>query len=189
MLQEIVKELETSPEQERSIPRPQVRRWMNSEDIEELGATYGFLSNAAQIRRVSPVLEFDEVFDFMLRYYELCLVTDPKSKWANSRYSAGWDLTGWFIQMWDEKRNTKYFQSIKSLLEKLYVTGDPELRKCIEHSVMEHLFERKPIRKFFEDWAHNPQLRSAFDEAKTWTDSGGMSPLTDGGGPDSGDRN
>jgi len=142
-------------------------------------ATYGFLSNAGQVQRVSPPLEFDEVFDFILRYYEFCFRTDPKSQWANSRYSAGWDLTGWFTQMWDEERNTKYFQAIKSMLERLYVAGNAELKKCIEDSVIEHLFERKPIRKFFEDWAHNPQLRPAYDQAKLWGDRGGKSPLTE----------
>jgi hypothetical protein len=179
MLQEIIRELETSPGQGTTIPALQVRNWMSSEDADTLGATYGFLSNAAQIQRVSPSLQFDEVFSFMLRYYEFCFKTDPKSQWANSRYSAGWNLTGWFTRMWDEKRDKEYFQAIKSLLERLYITGTPELKKCLEDAVIEHLFERKPIRKFFGDWAHNPQLRQAYDAGILWVDSGGTSPLTE----------
>jgi hypothetical protein len=179
MLQEIIRELERGAGQGGMIPDWQARRWMKSEDVDTLGATYAFLSKPPQVQRVSPSLEFDEVFDFLLRYYEFCFRHDPKSRWANSRYSAGWDLTGWFTQMWDEKRDRKYFDAIKSMLEKLYLSGVPELKKCIEHSVMEHLFERKAIRKFFEDWSRNPLLRPAYDEGKLWVDGGGTSPLSE----------
>lgn len=178
MLQEIVNELERVGSG-LIISDSQVRNWMRSEDADILGATYAFLSNAAQVQRVSPPLPFEEVFHFMLRYYEFCFRNDPKSRWANSRYSAGWDLAGWFSQMWDQEENKKYIHQVKSFLERLFVTGTPELRRCIEHSVIEHLFEREPIRKFFEDWAHNPQLRPAYDEAKLWIERGGRSPLTE----------
>jgi hypothetical protein len=180
MLQEIITELEKSAGERTSIPDSQVRRWMKSEDTDTLGATYGFLSKADHVQRVTPPLPVDDVFEFMLRYYEFCLRTDPKSRWANSRYSAGWDLVGWFTQMWDVKRDKKYFEAVKSLLEKVYLTGDTELKKCIEHAVLEHLFERKDIRMFFSDWRDNPQLRPAYDEGKLWVDGGGTSPLTEG---------
>ncbi|HTS09769.1 MAG TPA: hypothetical protein VMP68_29660 [Candidatus Eisenbacteria bacterium] len=179
MLDEIVKELETSPNQGGSVPLAQVRNWMNSDDTDTLGATYGFLSNAGQVNRVTPALEFEEVFSFMLKYFEYCFRTDPKSRWANGRYSAGWDLTGWFTQMWDEKRDRKYFEAIKSMLGKLYVEGDAGLKGCIEDSVIEHLFERKPIRKFFDDWQGDPDLRPAYEQGKAWVDGGGKSPLTE----------
>src|SRR5262245_35230453 len=101
MLQEVIKQLEISPESGTSVPLSQVRKWMSSEETDVRGATYGFLSNPAQVKRVIPALEFDESFNFLLRYYEFCLTTDPKSRWANNRYSAGWDITGWFARMWD----------------------------------------------------------------------------------------
>jgi hypothetical protein len=179
MLQEIIKEFETRVGEGARIPASHVRRWMGSDDPDTLGATYGFLSNATHAQRISPPLSLDEVFDFMLRYYEFCLKTDPKSKWANSRYSAGWDLVGWFVHLWDEGRDTKYVEAIKSLLERLYVPADPELKKSIEHAVVEHLFERKAIREFFSDWRDNPQLRPAYDEGMLWINGGGTSPLTE----------
>ena len=145
MLQEIIKELETPTAERKSIPESQVRHWMQSEDTDTLGATCAFLSKAEHVTRVTPPLSFDQVFDFMLRYYEFCLKTDPKSNWANSCYSAGADLVGWFVWLWDEKRERKYFEAIKSMLERLYVTGSLELRKCIEHAIVEHLFERNPF--------------------------------------------
>jgi hypothetical protein len=55
----------------------------------------------------------------------------------------------------------KYFRSIKSMLEGLYIAGNYSSKRCIEDSVIEHLFERKPSRKLFEDWEQDPQLRQA----------------------------
>jgi hypothetical protein len=178
MLQEIVKELKTPIAERKSIPQSRVLKWMESEDADSLGATYVFLSKIEQVERVAPRFSFDPVFDFMLRYYEFCLKTNPKSKWANSNYSAGRDLVGWFVSMWDEGRERKYFETIKSRLAQLYLSDSPELKKCIEHAVIEHLFERKPIREFFSDWQDNPQLRPAFEEGMLWVRGGGTSPLT-----------
>ena len=179
MLQEIVKELKTPAAERKSVPQSQVRKWMESKDTDTLGATYVFLSKAEHVERVTPALSFDPVFDFMLRYYEFCLKTDPQSNWADSAYFAGADLVGWFVWMWDEDRDKKYFEAIKSRLAELYSSGSPELKKCIEHAIIEHLFERKPIRKFFEDWKNDPQLQPAYQEGMLWVKGGGTSPLTE----------
>jgi hypothetical protein len=178
-LQEIAAELEKRGEDLARIPHAQVQRWMKSEDTDSLGATYAFLFDPAQVQRVSPPLSFDDVFSFVLRYYQFCLRADPESRWADSRYSAGMDLVRWFTLMWDQKRDRKYFESIKAMLQNLYLTGQPELKKCVEQGVVEHLFERKDIMAFFSDWRDNPQLRPAYDEAKLWVDGGGTSPLTE----------
>lgn len=178
MLEEIIRELKVPAEKRKSVPQAQVRKWMESTDTDTLGAVYVFLSKAEHTDRVTPPLEFDPIFDFMLRYYELCLRENPDSKWANSAYSAGGDLVGWFIWMWDEGRDRKYFEAIKFRLAKLYIAGPPELKKCIEHAVIEHLFERKPIRRFFSDWKDDQQLRPAYDEGMLWVTGGGTSPLT-----------
>ena len=179
MLQEIIKELKAPAGDRKEVPQSQVRKWMQSEDADTLGATYVFLSKSEHVERVTPPLDFDPVFEFMLQYYEFCLKTNPRSEWANSNYSAGSDLVGWFVWMWDEGRDKKYFEAVKSRLEKLYVAGSAELKKCIEHAVVEHLFERKPIREFFTDWRDNPQLRPAYEEAMLWIKGGGTSPLTE----------
>lgn len=179
MPQEIIDELMAPANERKSVPQSRVREWMDRQDADSLGATYVFLSKAEHTDRVTPPLEFDPVFDFMLRYYEFCLKTNPQSEWANNAYSAGWDLVGWFVWMWDEKRDKRYFEAMKCMLAKLYLAGGPELKKCIEHAVVEHLFERKDIIAFFGDWRENSQLRPAYEEGKMWVDGGGTSPLTE----------
>jgi len=181
LFEEIAQELKSTRNERTPIPQSRIRNWMErpDADADAFGATYVFLSKAEHVGRVTPPLDFDSVFQFMLRYYEFCLKTNPESKWANSNYSAGWDLVGWFVWMWDEKREKKYFDSIKAMLKEVYIAGCPELKKCIEHAIVEHLFERKDIMAFFRDWRDNAQLRPAYEEGKVWVDGGGRSPLTE----------
>jgi hypothetical protein len=179
MLEQIRRELEAGTNERREIAAALVRDWMANEDPDVRGATYAFL-DSAHAERVRPQLSFDEVFNFILNYYEMCITTDPEpGSWANTRYSAGWDLVGWFCRLWDEHRDKKYFETIKSRLATLYKGGDPDLKRSIEHAIIEHLFERKQIRKFFADWKNDPDLKTAYAEGMMWVTHGGNSPLTE----------
>jgi hypothetical protein len=178
MLEEIIQAVEADRDDNREIPASQVRIWMSSKDPDVLGATYGFF-HSAHTARVKPELSFDEVFDFTLNYYEWCIRTDPApGKWASTRYSAGWDMASWFCALWDQRREKEYFERIKSRLAKLYKLGDADLKQAIAHAIVEHLFERKPIRKFFSDWKADPVLKFAYDEGMLWVTRGGTSPLS-----------
>jgi hypothetical protein len=178
MLEEVISELNRPASDKSSIPQSRVLEWMGSEDIETLGATYRFVMASEHAQRVSPPLEFDPVFDFILRYYVLCLKANPHGRWAASGGSAAMDLVRWFVWMWDEGRDKKYFETIKSRLAELYMSGSSELKDRIEHGIIEHLFERVPIREFFRDWRDKPQLRPAYEEGMLWIKGGGTSPLT-----------
>ncbi len=178
MLEQIIRELEADRSETREIPVAQVRNWMASTEPDVRGATYGFL-HSVHVSRVKPPLSFDEVFDFILQYYEWCIRADPApGAWANTRYSAGWDMVSWFCRLWDESRDKKYFEKIKIRLAVLYKAGDADLKKAIEHATIEHLFENKHIRKFFADWESDADLKAAYDEGMLWVTHGGSSPLT-----------
>lgn len=179
MLEEIIKELRTPAGEQRDVPQSQVRRWMDSEETDVLGATYKFLMASEQTQRVKPPLDFDPVFDFILRYYAHCLKANPQSRWADDASSAAMDFVRWFVWMWDQERDRRYFETIKARLAELYISGTSDVKDRIEHGVIEHLFERAAIREFFSDWRDNPQLRRAYDEGVLWVEGGGMSPLTE----------
>jgi len=173
MLEQIRRELEAGRGETREISASLVRQWMASTDPQVRGATYAFLHSAHALR-VAPALSFDEVFDFTLSYYEWCIRTDPEpGDWADTRYSAGW-----FLWLWDGGHDRKYSERIKSWLAELYKTGDAALKKAIEHATIEHLFERKQVRKFFADWQHDPELKPAYDEGMLWIMHGGKTPLS-----------
>ena len=175
---DVIREVTADSTEHGRIPESVVKSWMSSQDPDVLGATYVLLTSSIHAHRIDPPLTFDEIFEFLLRYYEWCLRTDPKSQWANSRYSAGWDLAGWFISLWDRHVDEKYIDRSKDLLERLYRTEGPELQRCIEHAILEHLFERKEIRKIFDAWRNDPGLKPAYDEAALWVAHGGTSPLS-----------
>jgi hypothetical protein len=178
MLEQITRELEADLNETREIPAALVQTWMKSPEPDIRGATYALLYSA-HVNRVKPPIPFDDRFQFFLDYYSWCLRVDPPPfGWANTRYSAGWDLVGWFCLLWDEGISKKYFEKIKSRLEEIYKQGDAELKKAVEHAIMEHLFERKNIRQFFSSWKDDPGLKPAFDEAMLWIAGGGSSPLT-----------
>jgi hypothetical protein len=109
-------------------------------------------------------------------YYERCLRENPEGKWANSAYSAGWDLVGFFLSLWDDESvPRKLLLDLKKWLADLYKDADENLRNCIVLATLEHLFERKPIRKYFADWCDDPILARAYEEACLWN---GKTPLS-----------
>ena len=179
MLDQIEKELRTDRNSDRPISGSLVRESMKSKDRDLIDATYVLL-NSAHFQRIVPQLSFDEIFGFMLKYYALFLKDNPTPRGKPPmRYSAGWDLVAWFCHLWNSGTEKSYFERIKSKLADLYKSGDPDLKQAIRHAIIEHLFERKAIRKFFADWKKDPELRPAYDEGMLWVSHGGTSPLSE----------
>ena len=68
-------------------------------------------------------------------------------------------------------------EDLKAWLGRLYKESSPEIRTCIVHATLEHLFEQKQIREFFTDWQKDEGLAVAYEEASEWYKGGGKSPL------------
>jgi hypothetical protein len=173
MLAAIEAELQRPSEDVRPIRAASVRHWMQATDPEVRGATYNLLTESRSLRRITPPLDPDEVFDWLLQYYRWCLTTDPQSEWADSRGTAGTDLMFWLVEMWDEGADRSYLERIRDLVADLYATGSEELRSSLVYSLLEHLFEREDIRAFFDSWKAHPQLRVAYEQASRWYQAGG----------------
>jgi hypothetical protein len=183
MLEAIEAELERPPEDARPIRASTVRYWMEATDPEVRGATYQLLTETGCFRRITPRLDPDEVFDWLLRYYEWCLATNPQGERPDSRFSAATDMLLWFVEMWDEGVDRSYLERIRDLVARLYRTGAPDLQRSLVDSFVEHAFERGDIREFFDSWKADPQLRVAYEEASRWYQGGGrMLPVKPGKG-------
>jgi len=176
LLQDIIAELARSDDDLQPIAAATVRRWMSSNDPEVRGATSTLLFEGRHWDMITPPLDYDEEFDWMLDHFELCLRTDPQGEWIKSRWSAGNDLLVWFVALWDQGWDAKYVQGIKALLARLYTTGSADLKECIEQATVEHLFERQEVREFFKDWEGHPQLGPAHAAGLKWALGGGKSP-------------
>jgi hypothetical protein len=161
-----------------SVPLDELHGWMKSEDIEVLGHTYLILNDSRF--HVYPPLSRDEYNIFAMHYFGRCLRENPDGEWSDNRYSAGWDIVRWFVQLWDDAEVSRsLLVEIKQWLERLYREGDETLRKCLVTATVEHLFERKEIRDFFTDWENDPELKAAHAEGMQWVTHGGTSPLTE----------
>lgn len=152
----------------------EVKIWMQSSDIQVLGFVYAMIHDHRF--RIEPPLPVLDYVAWAKHYYERCLLENPEGKWANSAYSAGWDLVGFFFSLWDDESvSRKLLLDLKKWLAKLYTTADEGLRLCIVNATLEHLFERKDIRKYFSDWQQDPVLAPAYKEACLWE---GKTPLS-----------
>jgi hypothetical protein len=141
--------------------------WMQSEDLEVLG----FVENTIHGRRfrIEPPLSQDDYLNFRKRYVERCFIENPYGGWADSRYGAGWDLVGLILNLWDADSNQPALVDLKNWLAKLYKRSDEDLRTCIVHATLEHVFQRKPLRNFFSDWKRDAELSRAYEEAVSGT--------------------
>jgi hypothetical protein len=177
-LDAIVEELMRPPKERRTVKAATVRRWMRAKNPEARGATFSFLTEVGYTRKVYPFLRTDEVFDWFLRYYAWCLKTDPQGEWLDGRWGAAREMIVWFIWMWDEEWERSYLERVKALLAKLYISGSRDLKGAIEVGLLEHLFERRKIKRFFESWKDDPQLGPAYEAASPWALEGYRIPWT-----------
>ena len=146
-----------------------VKKWLANDDIDVLGAAYALIPDKLRFSNISPPIQFNDFVEFIKYYFGRCFIENPDSEWAHSQYEAGRDLVGWFLHIWDDGVDKKIIDDIKDWLRDLYVNGDEELKICLVHATIEHIFERKDILKYFEDWKSDPDLRRAYNEAIQWS--------------------
>jgi hypothetical protein len=170
-LDEIVAAMRRLDADERErVVQGQVKKWMESDDIQALGAVYYLIFDRRYYPRIEPLLSFRDYKSFLLPYYERCFREDPQVDWASTRYTAGWDLVGWFMGTWrDDTIPKKSLGEIKRWLGDLYRDADEQLRDCLITATLEHLFEDRKVAKFFTDWRDDPVLGEAYSSALTWT--------------------
>jgi hypothetical protein len=151
------------------VPKMQVLAWMEFPDLEVRAALYSIIADADLVKHVKPALELDDCFDFVISYLEQCMVEDPKSEWADSRYGAGRQLVSWIIHFWESKEIPREkLVEIKGRLAALYTEGDEDMRDTLVNAVLEHLFEKQELVAFFEDWKNDPNLAKAYGDALAW---------------------
>jgi len=160
------------------IPRPLVRKWMQSNDVEVLGAVYSLFMEPRYYRRIQPSLTIDDYRKFVLPFLQRCILDNPQGDWSLTRYEAAWCAEDWFTQLWNDKHvPRRELSRMKAWLVKMYMDNGGEVRQCIVTAVLEHLFERTDIRRFFSDWQKDPVLRGAFSASTAWSDLGSTGSL------------
>lgn len=151
------------------IPRTQIDRWRTSDNIEIQGALYNLVIEPAHFLRIAPAWTFDDLFEFVLAYYARCIRENPRSQWADSRYSAAHDLVNFVRRSWDEPEfELRAKDKLFTWCTQLYREGDHGIRECMITGLLEHLFEDSRIRRLFSKWKEDPELLDAFSAASEW---------------------
>ncbi len=89
-----------------------------------------------------------------------------------SRYMAAHQLNRWFLDLWNERpKSEPFLNGWKKWFERIYRDGDETIKRAIVDGSLEHLFEERGVSAFFADWKSDPQLSTAFTEAKLWADT------------------
>lgn len=151
------------------ISKNQIKIWMDSPDIEVLGALYAFISKRQNWDKINPSLSKEEWISFVLNYFDRCLMEDVDGEWAHGRYPAAWEVASWFCALWKSDDDRELLHEIKEWLGTLYKNGNIELRRSLIDGALEHMFEKKSIRRFFADWKQDAELMHAFAEACDWS--------------------
>jgi hypothetical protein len=169
---DLAKEIMSSMERLRgsgaAIEAAQVKRWMSSSDIDVLGAAYNFVMDDRYYKKIRPALTIQDYKSFLFLYYERCLRENPQSSWADSRYSAGWDLANWLNSLWKDGYK-EVLGEARDWLAALYKSADPEIRICIVNATLEHVLDNRAIARVFKGWEDDPVLRTAYCDALDWS--------------------
>ena len=151
------------------VPKPKLLEWMRCPDINARGALYSLITDSACARLVTPPLEFDDYYAFVLDYLEECIERNPEGEWVETRYIAGHALVAWVVDFWGNQTIPRSkVAAIKSRLADLYRRGDQDVQDAVVNGVLEHLFENRQLAKCFKDWEVDPILAKAYHDAMLW---------------------
>jgi hypothetical protein len=139
-----------------------VREWMNSDDVEIVGAAYDLLTTPGIESHVNPPLSIEEVSRFFLEYYGRCIRENPDGEWSDSRYSAARDFGNLFKVWWHDATTPRWvLDDMRHWLRALYIEGGEEIRTCIRAASLGPLLEDRQIAPAFDDWKTDPVLAEA----------------------------
>lgn len=80
------------------LPLAELEQWMGSGDIEVLGFVNCVIDDGRF--RIDPPFPVAEYVTWVKHYYGRCFRENPDSEWADSSYSAGWDLVRKYFADW-----------------------------------------------------------------------------------------
>ncbi len=153
------------------LKRNVVLGWMQSQDLNTVGAIYSLLLKRVYTSRIEPPLAFEDYKNLFLRFYERCItedsaLADDLDSFVLSRYTAAHDFSRWFISVFQDNQISRHhIDEIKNWLRQLYIDGSSEVKLSIETGILEHLFVIEQIKRAFSDWKSDPLLKSAYQSA------------------------
>jgi hypothetical protein len=149
------------------IPRTKIVEWMNSPDLRTRAEVYVVTDKAWD--RITPEVSADAQCTFMAQYLTDCLARNFRDDdYIHNGFEAAWELASWLKHLVSFPEGAKFIPQVVKQLERLYRSGDEELRNRIEVGVVEHALEAPEVRRFFSAWEKDPDLSDAYAAALEW---------------------
>jgi len=149
------------------ILKEQALAWMQEQDLEIRGAVYELTSKAWN--RIQPEPSMEEQCNFMLQYLLDCIrENNQDTEWSHTGFEAAWELASWFKHLNKMPAAEGVITTAAQRLTAMYRTGDDNLKNRIATGTLEHIFEIKQLRKYFDEWKADPELKAEYENCAAW---------------------
>jgi hypothetical protein len=149
------------------IAKEQVLAWMQEKDLELRGAVYELTSKAWN--RIQPEPTMEEQCNFMLQYLLDCIrENNHETEWSHTGFEAAWELASWFKHLNKLPEAEGVIINAAQKLTAMYRAGDDDLKNRIATGALEHIFEVKKLRKYFDEWRSDPELKEEYETCAGW---------------------
>ena len=155
-------------ENELRIPAQDLRDAMESSSLETMSVAHDIF--VYHRNRINGRFTDDSVCNFLISYYILCMKNElSSSDRVHSKFEAAQELVRIFETLVKSPstnaRNlvTRIVDSITGMFQ----MGGKFLRNMIETGFLDHIFEIKANRRFFEHWKSEP-FRDAYEASLRW---------------------
>ena len=140
-----------------------VRKWLTAQNIDDKDALYYLLNDEKMVNRISPLPDFDEVYNFCLPFLGYAIANNYAGYSFDDRYDAARELYVLVKNMLLTYPHESCIKKFKDAVESIYMNGDDKVKNCIETVLLEHLFDNKLILEAFDSWRDDPALKQAYD--------------------------
>jgi hypothetical protein len=152
------------------VPKSDYLRWARSPDLAVQARAFHLSSTAWN--RISPEPTMDEQCELMTDYLLACISRNPPpddpDDYLHFGFEAGLVLAACLKHWSGFPEAPDIIPVVAKKLERLYRESDAQGRNRIETGALEHILEARRLRRYFDYWAQDLELREAFEHALAW---------------------
>jgi len=167
---ELDSEINTALSSDGPIPREKVLSWIAASadsDLSTLSKLYRLTGEGYY--RIQPDLGREPTCALIQRYLLGCIrygLTDNEE--IQGRYEAAESLHVWFRHLLGMEGTATVMSRAAKAVTDLYLENGEDVRNAIETGFLEHALETTALHPYFQHWASDPRLESAWNRALEW---------------------
>lgn len=161
-------EIDAALESDSPIDREEVIAWIeNARDLRTLAKLYRLTDQG--YFRIHPELGRETTCTLIETYLLRCIRENIENDdEILSRFEAAMTLPGWLRHLLTMDGTQSIINHVAHSVTALFLESGPDIRYTIETGFLEHALETAALRPYFEHWANDPHLRTAWEPAVAW---------------------